>query len=310
MQTEAPTSAELSTWCADHLGSAPRDVLFEAGHLSTVVGFELEDRRRVVVKARPESDRPLDCFVVQCHLSDSGFPCPRPSIEPMVCGHWLIGAEQYMPEGEQLTAGSDLPRLFARALARLVSAAPPAGRVSRLADPVPWLGWNHQEQALWPVPDDLAVNLNDRPGPAWLDDIAERIRLRMRLDNDPPIVGHGDWESQNLRWTGRGLHCVHDWDSCVSHTEPAIAGAAAAVYTATGGPSTNPSVEQTEEFLTEYQVASGAAWSAEQMEVAWAAGLWVRVYNAKKEIVAGRGHRSADTLLPELSQRLVRIGSV
>jgi hypothetical protein len=75
-----------------------------------------------------------------------------------------------------------------------------------------------------------------------------------------------------------------------------------------GAPFTSPSVEQTEEFLTEYQIASGAAWSGEQMEVAWAAGLWVRAFNAKKDIAAGRGDWSADTLQGELAQRLARIG--
>jgi hypothetical protein len=308
MQAGAPTSAYLSAWCAEHLGSPPRTVLFESAHLSAVIGFELADHRKVVIKARRQSDRLLDCLAVQRHLSDAGFPCPRPITDLMAVGHWVVGAEQYIPDGVQLTDGPGVARRFARALVCLVSLAPPVEQVPRLADPVPWLGWNHQEGGLWPTPDDLDVDLNDRPGPAWLDDIAERIRERMRSDNDRPVVGHGDWESQNLRWIDRSLHCVDDWDSCVSHSEPAVAGAAAAVFTATGSSFTSPSVEQTEEFLTEYQIASGAAWRGEQMEVAWAAGLWVRAFNAKKDIVAGRGEWSADKLQRELAQRLARIG--
>jgi hypothetical protein len=91
------------------------------------------------------------------------------------------------------------------------------------------------------------------------------------------------------------------------HSEPAIAGAAAAVYTATGAPFTTPSIRQTEGFLREYETASGVAWGTEQRGAAWAAGLWVRAFNAKKDIVAARADGSAAKLHHELSQRLSRI---
>ncbi|WP_220040235.1 hypothetical protein [Nonomuraea aridisoli] len=119
-------------------------------------------------------------------------------------------------------------RLFAGAPARLVSLAPPAGAVSPLDPPPPWLGWGHDRRGVWPWPDDLDADLNARPGPGRLDDLGRRVRERLLATRLEPVVGHGDFESQNVRWIGDEPYAVHDWDSVVALPEPAIAGAAAA----------------------------------------------------------------------------------
>jgi len=36
------------------------------------------------------------------------------------------------------------------------------------------------------------------------------------------MVGHGDWESRNLRWTDDQPKAVHDWDSVTVRPEVAI----------------------------------------------------------------------------------------
>ncbi|MGH3165801.1 MAG: hypothetical protein ACRDN0_07885 [Trebonia sp.] len=40
----------ILAWCGSVLGSAPKRVLFRSGHLSAVLGVELDDGRSVVVK--------------------------------------------------------------------------------------------------------------------------------------------------------------------------------------------------------------------------------------------------------------------
>jgi hypothetical protein len=62
----------------------------------------------------------------------------------------------------------------------------------------------------------------------------------------------------------------------------AIAGAASAVFTATGDANTSATVEQSEAFLVAYGPAGGRPWTEEELELAWTAGLWVRVFNANK----------------------------
>jgi hypothetical protein len=96
------------------------------------------------------------------------------------------------------------------------------------------------------------------------------------------VIGHADWESRNLRWVNRRLHAVHDWDSVVAQREVTIAGAASAVFTATGAPNTSANLDQSEAFLVAYEQSRGPAWTDEERELAWAAGSWVREFNAKK----------------------------
>ncbi len=219
-----------------------------------------------------------------------------------------VNAEEYRPEGEQLSEQPGRPRLFAEALARLIHEAPPAEELPDLREPLPWVGWNHDADDLWPPPDDIPENLNQRPGPAWLDDIARAARERLKVAAGTPVVGHGDWESQNIRWTGGELACVHDWDSLAVHPEPALAGAAAAVYTATGAPHTEATIEQTDAFLAEYQRATKQCWPADDVEVAWAAGLWVMAFNAKKAAVRD-GPDALEGRREKLAARLARTGA-
>ncbi len=128
------------------------------------------------------------------------------------------------------------------------------------------------------------------------------MRARLAGLRLAPVVGHGDWESKNIRWRGQRPWVVHDWDSVVAQPEAAVAGQGAAVWPATGGPSEAASVEQTEQFLAAYEQARGRAWTRTEREVSWAAGLWVRCFNAKKDAVVGGGPQ-LDRLAGEVAER-------
>ena len=128
----------------------------------------------------------------------------------------------------------------------------------------------------------------------------------------PTVVGHADWEPQNLRWVNRRLYVVHDWDSIVGEREATIAGAASAVFTATGAPNTSARVEQSQAFLVEYAQGRGQPWTKEDLELAWAAGLWVRVFNAKKATLRPGGETPSPSRLrleAEVGARLREAGA-
>ncbi|MGR6912710.1 phosphotransferase [[Actinomadura] parvosata] len=169
-------------------------------------------------------------------------------------------------------------------------------------------GWEHGEDGVWPWPDDLDADLNASPGPDWLDDLGRRVRARLTGTRLPPVVGHGDFESQNLRWRGGELAAVHDWDSVVALPEPAVAGAAAAVFTETGRSAVRATVEESARFLECYVRARGLRWGPEEWGVAWAAGLWVRAFNAKKAVVAGAGRDALGQLAAQAEARLHLMG--
>jgi hypothetical protein len=310
-QVQVPEPGGLAAWCYRQLGSRPVQVHFQQAHLSAVTGVRLADGRDVVIKVRPAMARHRACVEVQRHLWLAGYPCPQPLAGPAPFGplHATLDAtaEAFVPGGTQLGSGPGSAGSFAAALARLIDLAPGASAVSTLEPPPPWICWDHHEDGPWPWPDDMNIDLNTRPGPAWLDDAAIRIRRRMQHCAGPAVIGHGDWESQNIRWRRGRLHVVHDWDSVISMPEAAIAGQAAASFAAAGRPGEHATVAQSAQFLAAYERARGHPWTDDEYEAAWASGAWGVAFNAKKDTVEpDRGGPPADELAAELAERLCR----
>lgn len=298
--------AALSSWCAEHLGAPADAVLFRTGHLAAVAGVRLRDGRQVVVKVRPELARLAGCVEVQRRMAAAGFPCPQPLCDPAPLGDLVATAETLVGGGVQLAADTDRPVHFADALAWLLRLAPAPGAVPSLEPPPPW-AWP-SAQAAWPAPDDVDADLNAVSGPAWLDALAGTAREVLLQGGTamPHVVGHVDFESQNLRWLGTALHCVHDWDSVAALPEPAIAGVSSAMFTAGGAPRSEASISESERFLDAFQSARGRRWSDAEMRLAWAAGLWVRAFNAKKSQARGETAEVA-VQRAELEARLRRV---
>jgi Ser/Thr protein kinase RdoA (MazF antagonist) len=294
-------------WCRRWLGSEPGAVLFRAGYLSQVTGLRLADGRGVVLKARPPAPRLRGCVAVQRALAAAGFPCPRPLAGPAPLGALAATAEELVPGGQLLAPGADAAGRFASLLAELVRLAPDPAALPSLRPSPPWAAWDHDRPGLWPPPDDRPGDLDDRPGPPWLDRVATAVRARLAGLRLPPVVGHADWESQNLRWDGRRPLAVHDWDSAVAQPEAVVAGLASAVWPAAGGPDEAATVEQSEQFLSAYEEARGRPWTASEGQACWAAGLWVRAFNAKKERMDGGGPQ-LDRLAEEAPERSARAG--
>ena len=269
----------LLSWCLEHLGHEVSEVVFRAGYFSQVVGVVLEDGRSAVVKVRPAAPRLASCAHVQAVLHKAGFPAPE-----------LLVAPTSYPDGRAATAeafvkhagGTGTTAAWAALLAQQVRLAPPLTAVA-LAPPPAWVSWDHDEPGLWPTPDDREVDLNSRHID-WIDSAAATVRDRLRRDAGARVVGHVDWLPQNVWWTRDGTaQAVHDWDSLAALSEPAVAGVAGAIF------AEEATVDQTGEFLDAYQAASGA-WTDAQTRTAWAAGLWVRLFDAKKDLVADRGN--------------------
>ena len=70
------------------------------------------------------------------------------------------------------------------------------------------------------------------------------------------MLGYADFEAQNLRWHGREVWAVHDWDSLAWQPEAALAGAASGSFASAGPPTLAP-IESSEAFLVAYQDIRG-----------------------------------------------------
>jgi len=281
----------LADWCTRWLGAPPAAELFEAGYLSVVKGLRLTDGREVVVKVRPSLPRLAGCAAVHLALWRAGFPCPEPLVDLQPLGGLAASAEVLIrdvadpPGGELLSLSAAV--LSAAALGRLVELAPSPGSVPSLTPSPSWVGWDHTEPVLWPRTEDSDADLNAYPEPRWLDRVAASVRDLLRAAESDPVIGHGDWHPENLRWQGSELLAVHDWDSVICQPEPTIAGFAAVSFLGIEDPAQLATVEDSAVFLAAYQQARGCRWTVRDQSIFWAAGLWQRAVDAKTRSLDG-----------------------
>jgi hypothetical protein len=302
-------SFEINHWCEQNLGSPIDEVLFTAGHLSQVFGVRLARGHQVTVKVRPDSTRLAACTAVQRALWRVGFPAPEPLVGPIVHDGHAVSAEVYVPGGS-LSPQTDHARRAAELLARFIALAPSPEAAGTLDPELPWTAWNHRVAGVWPVADDRDVDLNaaEHETP-WLDEIGARVRCRLArfsvsATSRRAVIGHGDWEAQNIRWNGDEPLVVHDWDSVIAAQETVVVGLAASVWPC-GRELRAATVSESAAFLDEYQRAAGRTWTRDEIEASWSAGLWVYAFNAKKATLEG----SAWLTPAEAEQRLTLAGA-
>ena len=293
-------AASLAAWCDLHLGSPAAGNLFWGGHLACVIGTRLADGREVVVKVRPAAPRTAACTEVQRCLFESGYPCPQPLAGPAPLDGYEATAEAHVPGGSVLPDSGRAARPFAAALAQLVDLAPRPEQLSSLAPAPAWTAWNHDQGGLWPWPDDQDVDLNEVYGPGWIDAAGQAAWQRLQEGQDRAVIGHGDWFTDNLRWHGNRLLVAFDWDSLIADSEAVIAGLAAAIYP------TLATVTETRDFLTAYAAARGRPFSPGELQRCWAAGVWTRAFDAKKQHAARQPVISLTQ--GEAHERLRRVG--
>jgi hypothetical protein len=160
--------------------------------------------------------------------------------------------------------------------------------------------WDHTESGAWPAIDGRELEAV----PADVVDAAVRARRRLLATDLPCLLGHADFEAQNLRWRGDEVWTVHDWDSLAWQPEAALVGAASGAFASAGSPCLAP-IEGSEAFLAAYQDARARAFTAEEREIAWAASLWMASYNLWEGL---GGTRSRDAFLTQAPERLRRAG--
>ena len=292
-------------WCHHQLGSAPAQVLMTTRQMSEVIGLRLEDGQCVVVKARPDpQQRAATCVAMQRILADRGFPCAKPLTDVFFADGRAVHAEEWRPGGEMLRGNNPLvAELFAHLYSRLMTVTEDI----LLAPPLPnpeWVHWDHDGPGSWaPNPRHDTQSTLVRL-PEKLVSIAARVRQRLTLStNLPCVIGHADWETQNLRWRGDIPDAVHDWDSLAWLPEAALVGAAAGSFASAETPTLAP-IQSSEAFLSRYESDRGRLFSAEEREVAWAASLWPALHNARCEALYDLPRLAYTALMAQSDLRL------
>ncbi|KAB8163886.1 phosphotransferase [Streptomyces sp. 3MP-14] len=294
----------LVGWCGERLGSEPVGLLFERRSMSAVFGLRLADGREVVVKAREDDGRAVACVAAQARLAERGFPCARPLTPVVRVGALVVHAEESRPGGAVLPGATPdvavrYAAVFARLMAELaeVTVAPPL--------PSPrWARWDHTDAGLWPA-IGLLDERDQRAVPAFVVETAARARRRLVAADLPPVLGHADFEAQNLRWRDGAVWAVHDWDSLAWQPEAALVGAASGTFASDSPPTLAP-VASSAAFLTAYQELRGRPFTVAEREVAWAASLWPAAHNARWEALHGDRPECGDALRAQAAERLRR----
>jgi hypothetical protein len=285
----------VDPWFRASLGAEPVETLFIVGYLSEVVGVRLADGREVVVKRRAdESGRTRICLAGQRLLAQKGFPCPMPLTDVTFQSGFAVHAERLIGGGEVET--EDTPAAAERSAVLL------ADLTDRLAafdldPPVPnpeWVRWES-------LPDQHAAS----EAPSWIEDTSRRVRAKLGGCRLPSILGHADWEAQNIRWLRGEPLVVHDWDSLAWLPEAVLVGAAAGVFASHDTPTLAP-VESSAAFIDAYQRARGEDFSPDEHEIAWAATILVALNNVRDELMFDHPRLSYERLKVQRVERLAR----
>ncbi|MBK1786291.1 phosphotransferase [Prauserella cavernicola] len=282
-------------------------MLFARRSISAVYGLRLADGRDVVVKTREDDGRAASCVAAQSALAERGFPCAGPLTPVVRIDAQAVHAEEFRPGGEPLRG--DSPAVAARAAAVFARLMTELADV-RVAPPLPnprWVRWDHTDPGVWPSIGFLDER-DQSAVPADVVDAAVRARARLLGARLPCVLGHGDFEAQNLRWHDGTVWAVHDWDSLTWQPEAALAGAASGAFASDSPPTLAP-VESSAAFLATYQDLRGRRFTAREREIAWAASLWPAAHNARWEALHGDAPVSGATVRAQAAERLRLAGA-
>lgn len=295
-EDEEEVGTIVGRFCRDALGSSVRETLFIRTSVGVVFGVELEDGRRVVVKAhqpRQSVEFLQVVFETQRHLAQRRFPCPRPLAPPAPLGKGFATVEECIEDGFFADAHNPTVReAMAQALARLTELTRLLGQPAGLRNA--WSLWKSGDP--WP-PTAHSPIFDFRAtaeGAEWIDEIASHAKAAISDVGGEELIIHSDWSSKHFRFDGDGeITVIYDWDSLALETELQALGTAAATFTANFERDVflAPTPDEVTQFIEDYSAARTTTLSTDEVLVAHAVAGYLMAYTARCEHALGkRGH--------------------
>lgn len=289
---EAEIGAIVEQFCRKALGSDVWKTLFVRTSVGVVLGLELEDGRRVVLKAhqpRQSVEFLRVVFDAQSYLADRGFPCPHPVITPAPLGNGFASVEEWVEEGFFADAHNPFIReAMGHALASLIELTRPLGSPSGLRKA--WSLW--EGDRLWPPTAHSPIFdfTATAQGAEWIDELASEAKAAIP-DGGEELIVHSDWSSKHFRFNNKGeITVIYDWDSLALETEAQAVGTAAATFTANFelGVFYAPAPDEVTAFVEQYSEARPTPLSTDEMLAAHAVAAYLMAYTARCEHALGK----------------------
>jgi hypothetical protein len=298
---------ELDRCCRQLLQVGTSAGLFYQSSIGAVAGVELEDGRRVVIKAyQPDRSGERLREVVRLQRELSARRCLAPDVlagpAPYARGHVII--EEYVQRGHTRDGHEPVVRrglasslhAVSAALERFVAESSlPAHLLAQLAPDV-----------LWPRPHSKLFDFEaTRAGAEELDALAALARQRM-LRAGRLVIGHTDWRAEHVRFEGDLPIAAFDWDSLCKGREPELVGFIAHGFCADWSRAQHvqaPTLEEARAFVREYEAARCRAFDAEERRLLGASFAYSVAYSARCGHAYGKRERDQRGTFHELCAR-------
>ena len=278
----------INAFCQKELEAAVADYLFYEASQGAVCGVRLIDGRRVVLKIHQPS-RSVDflqaVIQVQHYLLAQGYPCTTPLLNPKPLALGTATVEELVDEGIYHEAYDPIiRRSLAHMLAWLI-------RLTWTPEAIPGLRPTNLDLRLpagvtWPTPHSKIFDFAAMStGAEWIDEIARQTGAVKLQGAGRLVLGHADWSVKHLRYVGKHVRIIYDWDSLVLEKEPVIVGHASANFTYTeffDGPRF-PTDEESQAFIADYEDARGKPFSQDELQTLQAAKIYALAYGARCE---------------------------
>ncbi len=319
------TAEEVDRWlallCTELFGAPAEAVRWSAGRVGAVWEVRLAGGEHVVIKARRDAPgleaRLRAAAEVQRQLRARRIPLAEVRLPPRKRDNVLVTFEVPLSAPSSVTPDEQaLTEASASQLAALVAAAGPVTPVDALAVPSAWCDSNRASRGrrLWPTPHDPDLFGNSFDGAeASVHAVAGASsgRLAHLWAQAPRVVGHDDWEAQNLRFrdTPTSVVAIYDADSLAAVPEAVIAGTAAAVHLAGSPHGPSADIPAMQRFLATYERARQLAGEVPPARSSsWAAAAWLLAYNARCDQALNRqGPRTFLSACRNDGKRILRL---
>lgn len=286
--------------CRRAFGVGVRDGFLYEVSSGVVIGCELKDGRRIVLKGhQPRWSAPFLAAVrhVQRALYADGYPCAAPIDEIITVGSAAMSVESELADPGIGPATDAARRGLATGLADLVE------RCRRIDAPgLDEHPLRQRSATVFPEPHSPIFDFEaTSEGAEWIDEIASVARSIVDGDTSDVVIAHTDWCLRNVRLDGSGVVAVYDWDSLALLRETEAVALAAATWPKTGQPDDpTPTIADVDRYADIYEQRRGTMFTPMQRRATRAAAVASMAYTARCEHAIDPQEQIWTTTRPQL----------